>query len=338
MSAVYTLTAFSILLSAPGCSEAPSPSPPTEVLPAQEKRESTAVSKELMSEVSTPIGTVATVPILPNHMADALGMGVTSYQEALDTAAALALFSIESKKQGIDLPDSASSMSRGLHYLDAATAKNRICLWFPEHQLKTLYGRMKKKMIHPHVFHVVDAQFICCPRDQHPCAENEAWSTCMENGQNQAKILAATWNNKPGKDPEETWKNAQTKEMGVNSYRFAYDYERPVDDQGGNWVLVDPGIRKAVKNAQAGSLVGPIKSTYGWHLLFIRSHSLPENLAFEAPEAQRRLKDELCKQNQQRMRRQLLQDIMIGKTVKEAGPVARSMWRAHSDLQENATP
>ena len=271
------------------------------------------------------IGTVGGIPISDSDFQDALRFAPENVEEALRTAAGLALLGKEAER--LQASQSGSWMT-GLQFLEASVAPSQVCRNIPERQLREHYQRDKKTYVHPDVFHVEDAQIVCCTTPQKGCGEPLALEGCLENG---SRVLHSL------RTQLETTPNSKTslrdaiapKEVGVRTYRFAYDYGKEREEQGGTWLVLEPAILEGVRSRKAGEMVGPIRTAYGIHLLRILEHKAPSNRLFEEPEVQKSLHEKVCKQTKEQMRRQFLTDILHGKTIGPVTHAAREAWNAH---------
>ena len=124
------------------------------------------------------------------------------------------------------------------------------------------------------------------------------------------------------------------KEVGVRTYRFAYDYSKPKTEQEGSWVVLDPVILNAVKTRSKGDLIGPVQTAYGVHLLHILEHKPPTNRLFESEDVQTALRKDLCEQFQNRMKERLLEDILLGKSIGEPTALSETIWSDYTARRE----
>lgn len=174
----------------------------------------------------------------------------------------------------------------------------------------------KRRYQHPDIFHVVDAQTVCCPKEKAPCVGDADADTCfanavpvMERAFVRAKSLTT---DRASFERAVTPESAETGQITVIDYRFAYDYEQPHHAQPGNWVVMDPAIVQGVRRAQSGDVLPPIRSEYGIHLLYVLEHRLKSTGDLADPAVSRRVRDDLCVDVVAKARARYIQDLTDG--------------------------
>lgn len=97
--------------------------------------------------------------------------------------------------------------------------------------------------------------------------------------------------------------------LGAHRYTFAYDFSRPHADQGGTWVVMDPAIIDAVRGAKTGTLTEPVRTAYGYHILWVEEHRPKSDRGPDDPSARKELFDGLCGAILERARETYLLDL-----------------------------
>jgi parvulin-like peptidyl-prolyl isomerase len=160
------------------------------------------------------------------------------------------------------------------------------------------YRENLRAFVHPDVIHVLDAQIVCCPKERAPCVNDPENERCLEAAHaDAAKAFAAI---AAAADDERARADAQAALAGafgaaVTDYKLAYDYDRPADQQGGKWVIIDRAIVEALRNAQVGQSVGPVKSEFGYHSLRVLSRKPKRQAELEDPSTQAELRERVCR-------------------------------------------
>jgi hypothetical protein len=274
------------------------------------------------------VGYVDDEPIPSVFFEEAYFLGATDWQSNLRNAAGLVLLSKEAMHQKFPKKADEGAAAYAHRYLNAVLSPKAICSTFPQKELETLYQIRKKRFIHPDVFHVVDAQYICCPREKVPCANTPALEECLNSGKKKAQSLYLNWKTQVPLDPEEAWKDSskEEKSLGVTRYKFAYDYSTLAAEQKGKWLIIDPKILEAVRGLKSGAMTPPVQSAFGWHVLFVAEYSPPSNEPLASKSTQEALRKELCSKRQKKMERLVIPDLLEHRKITPSGGKATALW------------
>ncbi len=317
-----------VVLLLAGCPSSPdSPSPPSLDTPNPVPTSSTKAS---------PIGSIGPLSITEADLSFTLQKPTANLAEAWQQTAALVVAGEEGVRAGLKADKDQSMAALGQDYVDQLLRPQKLCAQFKEEELAKLYAAGKKRFVHPDVFHVLDGQAICCAKDQAPCPSVPEREACLQAGKAVIQEAHALGQGKDGTEIQKLWSNLkdQKANFGIIDYRLAFDFEKPPEEQGGNWVIMDPAIRKALKGRKAGEMTDPIETQYGWHALFILEHKAPAAGTLETPEVRKELEGILCDRRTQAMRMRILSDLTKGHQLHMVGKRAQELYDAAQEEQE----
>jgi hypothetical protein len=182
-------------------------------------------------------------------------------------------------------------------FLAATFSPETSCLGVDEQDVASTAKRLTKRFDHPDVYKVLDLQIVCCPKDEAPCLDDALAAACFVESASaieQARAAVA-----PAKTEAEVRRAAETAarsipRLAIVPYTFAYDHDRPHADQGGPWAVMDPAIVQVVRGLEAGALSEPVRSAYGYHVLYVRDHQSPDRRGPDDPSVRKEVFDLLC--------------------------------------------
>ncbi len=213
-------------------------------------------------------------------------------------AAGLVLAMDEARRLGFARRPGESQAAWAARFVRSLYDPARGCPNLPHNALREFYELHRRRFIHPDVFDVIDVQILCCPAGRAPCEGEPGAGACFERAMARAELLAARMGAQAvdAATAEATARAIVREEEGVKwrRYRVAYDYDAPPDAQPGRWLVVDPNIRAALRGQPAGTVVGPVRSAYGAHVLFVAAHEPPASGDFDDPDVQRALRRAVC--------------------------------------------
>jgi len=161
---------------------------------------------------------------------------------------------------------------------------------------------------HHRIFRVRDYQWICCSGDPAGCSTPEALA-CFQEGAAAMPRLLERVRVEP-MDPEdiplltERWRSIAPR-LTYQAYDFAWDEERHL--QKGS-VLFDDSVVEAVVETPPGRFaVKPVRSRYGWHVLFVAASEPAEQKGLDDPEVRR----EVARSFRVRFQQQRLVELLI---------------------------
>lgn len=161
----------------------------------------------------------------------------------------------------------------------------------PRAHLEALFAQpaIWARFNHPRLFDVQDYQWICCDGRPAACNQPEVQACFAEGQAAMAAVYQALSLARP--DPEDLpflieRYQASAPRLAYQEYSFAYDEERGI--QRGR-VLFDDAVVARVVQTGAGNLAQPVRSQYGWHVLYVRSSVAPERRDLEDPDVRREI-------------------------------------------------
>ena len=278
------------------------PAPPTPAPPASEPTKAAPAATGLSGgdpgAADRPIGRVLGQPLTERDVREALRRARkgTGNRTAALLAAGRKIAAGEATRAGIPLAPGERTDDHVDRFLAATFSPTTSCHDIDDAAIAETWKRLRKRFVHPDVFRVIDLQVICCPKEQAPCRDAEA-ARCFEGGAariEDARAAVATARTEAALRAAADAAAVNVPGLIVHGYSFAYDYGRPHHDQGGSWVVMDPAIVDVVRGAEAGTLTEPVRTPYGYHLLWVADHRPPDHRGPDDPTARKEIFDELC--------------------------------------------
>lgn len=171
----------------------------------------------------------------------------------------------------------------------------KICQQIPEGLRRERYEEMRWRFVAPPAFDVEDVQLLCCASPR-ACATTQA-RACVDASAAEA-LAVRDGLGSPGdaaafRRAFELLAAAHPRLVRAQ-YRFYFDPERPEAPMDGRLQEVDRPVATAVGAATPGTVVGPVQSRFGHHLLWVRERLPAVNLTWDDPRTQALLRVELC--------------------------------------------
>jgi len=155
-------------------------------------------------------------------------------------------------------------------------------------ELKKLWANNNVKQLfnHPDWYSIRDMQWFCCEKGSPACESAEA-GNCFLYGETAMKeihgwIKDMKFENGKFAEYMESVKEKYPK-VSLKEYSFFYDRSRPADKQKG-YLIFDIPIYEAASRLGKGDLSAPVKSGYGWHILFARDYKPEERRTLDDQE------------------------------------------------------
>lgn len=290
------------------------PAPPA--APVEPRRETSAQTPADLPTDPTPPGAIGEVvgkPITEDAVREALRRARpgTEVRQAALLAAGRRIAADEAVRAGVAPKAAETADDHVDRFLAATFSATTSCHEIDDAAIAEAWRKQRRRFVHPDVFKVVDVQLVCCPKGRAPCRDEEA-AGCFERGaaaMEQARRALGAAKTADELRAAAVSVVASVPGVGVHDYTFAYDYARPHADQGGSWVVMDPAIVGVVRGAQSGTLTEPVRSEYGYHILWVDEHRLPSNRGPDDPSARAEIFDALCKGILERARENYLLDL-----------------------------
>ncbi len=149
---------------------------------------------------------------------------------------------------------------------------------------------------HWDVFFVLDVRFICCKGAAESCARDEIVQRCMADTEPDIRDVFKVLDARGLSDAEAVKKAVEELQVAgypglrKEEYSFQYDFTRPHEKQT-EYNLVNRNVAQAVKDAPLNKVLPPVRSNFGWHILFIKEFRPAEHMAFGTPEVLARMKE-----------------------------------------------
>jgi len=168
----------------------------------------------------------------------------------------------------------------------------------PLEEWRKLYmdRRVRPKFDHRDTYFVIDAQIICCSEIGDGCRRTDRYQSCFNETQAKAQEVHTSLLLIDPQTPEQFEKSAREiakgmVEVGVQEYSFQYDFSKSWERQRG-YDVVDEAVAQGARATGVGAFSAPIRSAFGWHILYVKEF-LPEvSLPFDHPEVLATLKKE----------------------------------------------
>jgi len=156
--------------------------------------------------------------------------------------------------------------------------------------------RVRPQFDHRDTYFVRDAQITCCSETGFACRKTNAYEKCFQSSSQRIQE-AATQLQLLGPITGDEFEKAVKKiantipGLGPQKYSFQYDFSKPFERQRG-YNVIDEAIARAARETPVGSISVPIRSAFGWHVLFVEKF-LPEVYKpFGDPEVMEALKSQ----------------------------------------------
>jgi hypothetical protein len=141
---------------------------------------------------------------------------------------------------------------------------------------------------HLDTFFVVDAQLICCEGAPELCREDTETSYCLQDFQSTAWEIHRELSQGEVVDGEAAKERilalqAAFPDLAHQEYSFQHDFN-PANKGNHKFTIVDDAVGLGAKNTPVGTFGKPVRSVFGWHILYVKKY-LPEvHLKFGDPE------------------------------------------------------
>lgn len=193
---------------------------------------------------------------------------------------------------------------------------------------------------HHRILRVRDYQWICCAGDPAGCSTPDAQACFQEGAQAMPRLLERV--RVEPMDPEdiplmtERWRSIAPR-LTYQAYDFAWDEERRI--QKGSILFDDAVVETVVATPPGQFAARPVRSRYGWHVLFVAASEPPEQKGLEDPAVRR----EVARTFRVRYQQQRLIELLISlipvqgfRTLEQAFPLGpppgtRPRWAARVD-------
>lgn len=152
-----------------------------------------------------------------------------------------------------------------------------------------MHPGIRGRFVHLDLYSIQDYQWICCDGNPRTCAAPEV-QQCFQEGEPAMKAL----HDLIMKDPPdfqdmpflvERYQSAAPR-LSHQAYDFAYDANQKV--QKGAILFADAVVNKVV-SAPVGRYLSPVRSTFGWHILYVTSHLPQSTRTLDDPEVRREI-------------------------------------------------
>lgn len=316
------MVALALAALATGCRKDPA-QPPAPESPAANPRPAQEVPAASPEPTAPPRSTEPTIAVVFGHVitesevraALAAAPPGTTVRDGVVLAIGRHLASLEARRLGFPRSDGESEAQWVERFLAATFGPSTSCRAVSDADVADAYRTHKRHYVHPDVFRVLDLQLVCCPKQQVPCVGDEEAARCFTDG---AGTMEAARQSLGAVESAEAFRAAgdalrsTAPTLALMEYSFAYAYDRPHRDQRGPWAIMDPSILEAVRGAEAGTVTEPIRSPFGYHVMFVVEHRPPEDKGPDDPSVQRELRDRLCDAVLRRTRSGYLRDLVKG--------------------------
>jgi len=193
---------------------------------------------------------------------------------------------------------------------------------------------------HHRIFRVRDYQWICCAGDPAGCSSPDA-QACFQEGADAMPRLLDRVRVEP-MDPEdiplmtERWRSIAPR-LTYQAYDFAWDEDRRI--QKGSDLFDDAVVEAVVATPPGRFAAKPVRSRYGWHVLFVAASEPPAQQDLNDPQ----VRQEVARTFRVRFQQQRLIELLISlipvqgfRSLEQAFPLGpppgtRPRWAAKVD-------
>lgn len=155
----------------------------------------------------------------------------------------------------------------------------------PQKHLQELFAQPQiwGRFNHQRLFEVQDYQWICCDGRPRNCAEPQVQACFDEGASAMAVVYEALLAARPDSEDlpllVERYQ-AFAPRLAYQEFPFTFDEERGV--QRGR-VLIDDAVVAQVVKTPVGQIAPPVRSRFGWHILYVRKSIAPESRGLDDP-------------------------------------------------------
>ncbi len=157
--------------------------------------------------------------------------------------------------------------------------------------------RIRPMFDHKDTYFVRDAQITCCSETGFACRKATQYERCFS--ESVPKIQEAyTQLLMLGPASATEFEKAvsgvarQIRGLGLQKYSFQYDYTKSFEKQRG-YQVIDDNVAKAVRDTGVGNISAPVRSAFGWHVLYVERFIPEVSLPFGHPDVMATMKREL---------------------------------------------
>lgn len=152
--------------------------------------------------------------------------------------------------------------------------------------------QVRRKFHHLRQYSIQDYQWICCGGDTASCTTPDAVA-CFGEGDVAMQALYETIRLHPPESVDlpflvERYR-VQVPQLNYQEYDFAYDDVKRV--QRGQMLFDDNVVNEAVATAPGHFASKPVRSGFGWHIMFVRGIKPPENRDLSDPGVRREISE-----------------------------------------------
>lgn len=210
----------------------------------------------------------------------------------------------------------------------------------PMERWEKLYNdrRVRPMFDHKDTYFVRDAQITCCSEPGFACRKATKYEQCFSESMpkiQEAYTQLMLMGPSTAAEFEKAVSNVarQIRGLGLQKYSFQYDYSKSFEMQRG-YNVVDENVAKGARETGVGGISSPIRSAFGWHVLYVEKFMPEVSLPFGHPNVM----DTLRREFHGFMRDE---DVLrnISETIKKYGirvdaDLLRSVdWMKHSGLR-----
>ena len=153
------------------------------------------------------------------------------------------------------------------------------------------------KFDHHDTYFVLDVQMICCQGSVDLCEKDPLVQDCLRDTEPDMWTVFKELKHKGFTDPVEIKKYVRDElklryTVRTQEYSFQYQFDKSHEEQQG-YTIINRNVAFAARGARVGELAEPVRSNFGWHVVFVKDFMPELHLQFGDEKVMETLKTEL---------------------------------------------
>jgi hypothetical protein len=153
------------------------------------------------------------------------------------------------------------------------------------------------KFDHHDTYFVLDVQMICCQGAVDMCEKDPQVQDCLRDAEPDIWTVFRELKHKGFTDPTGIKKFVREElklryTVRTQEYSFQYQFDKSHEEQQG-YTIINRNVAFAAHGAQIGALAEPVRSNFGWHVVYVKNFLPALHLEFGDERVMETLKSEL---------------------------------------------